>query len=132
MLPWALTLELPANQAFTSAFQASSGRPADPLAILGYDTAHLIAECACTTHSPDQLRQALAGAAFESPRGTARMNTTLLEAETPLYLREVRAGAGGLSNVVIDKLPAVPMFDDRIAALRAGTKTGWSNAYLYV
>ena len=131
-LPWARTLDLPANQAFTSAFQDFSGRPADPFAVLGYDTARLIAECACSTSGPDQLRQALAAAAFDSPRGSVRMDETLLEISTPLYLREVRAGAGGLSNAVIDKLPTVPMFDARIAALRASERTGWSNTYLAV
>ena len=33
-LPWARTLDLPANQAFTSAFQNFSGRPADPFAVM--------------------------------------------------------------------------------------------------
>jgi branched-chain amino acid transport system substrate-binding protein len=131
-LPWAHTLELPANQAFTSAFQDFSGRPADPFAVLGYDTARLIAQCACDTRSPEQLRQALATASFESPRGPGHMNSMLLEIETPLYLREVRASAGGLSNTVIDKLPALPTHDASINALRASTKTGWSTAYLYV
>jgi branched-chain amino acid transport system substrate-binding protein len=131
-LPWARTLNLPANQAFTSAFQNFSGRPADPFAVLGYDTARLIAQCACNTSGPDQLRQALATAAFESPRGAARMNSMLLEAETPLYLREVRAGNGGLSNSVIDKLPALPATDAGIAALRSGERIGWSNTYLAV
>jgi branched-chain amino acid transport system substrate-binding protein len=131
-LPWARTLDLPANQAFTSAFQDFSGRPADPFAVLGYDTARLIAQCACNTSGPDQLRQALATAAFESPRGSARMDETLLEINTPLYLREVRAGAGRLSNIVIDKLPALPTNNAGIAALRANERTGWSNTYLAV
>jgi hypothetical protein len=100
--------------------------------VLGYDTARLIAQCACHTSSPDQLRQALATVAFESPRGAVQMDKTLLEISTPLYLREVRAGVGGLSNAVIDKLPALPTNNAGIAALRASTKTGWSNAYLYI
>jgi len=132
VLPWARTLNLPANQAFTGAFQNFSGRPADPFAVLGYDTARLIGTAAGSAGDTDQLRQALAGTAFDSPRGVVQMDKTLLEIRTPLYLREVRAGAGGLSNAVIDTLPAVPMLDDQLAALRASTKTGWSNAYLYV
>jgi branched-chain amino acid transport system substrate-binding protein len=132
VLPWARTLDLPANQAFTSAFQRFSGRPADPFAVLGYDTAQLISTAAGSAGDAEQLRQALAGTAFDSPRGAVQMDKTLLEISTPLYLREVRAGASGLSNTVIDKLPAVPMFDDRLSALRAGVKTGWTNAYLYV
>jgi branched-chain amino acid transport system substrate-binding protein len=132
VLPWARTLDLPVNQAFTSAFQNFSGRPADPFAVLGYDTARLIAQCACDTRSSEQLRQALATASFESPRGSAQMDKTLLEINTPLYLREVRADTGVLSNAVIDKLPALPTDNEWIAALRASTKTGWSNAYLYI
>lgn len=131
-LPWARTLDLPANQAFTSAFQNFSGWPADPFAVLGYDTARLISSAARSAGDTKQLHQALTSTAFESPRGAVQVDKTLLEINTPLYLREVRAGAGGLSNAVIDKLPAVPMLDDQIAALRASTKTGWSNAYLYV
>jgi branched-chain amino acid transport system substrate-binding protein len=131
-LPWARTLDLSANQSFTSAFQNFSGRPADPFAVLGYDTARLIAQCACTASGPNQMRQALATAAFDSPRGAVRMDETLLEINTPLYLREVRALDGGLSNIVIDKLPALPTNNAEIAALRATERTGWSNAYLYI
>jgi branched-chain amino acid transport system substrate-binding protein len=132
VLPWARTLDLPANLAFTSAFQDFSGRPADPFAVLGYDTARLIAECACETRNPNQLRQALAGAAFESPRGPVRMDSARLEIDAPLYLREVRASAAGLFNAVIEHLPAIPVSDTRIAALRAAERTGWSNTYLSV
>jgi len=131
-LPWARTLDLPANQAFTNAFQNFSGRPADPFAVLGYDTARLISTAASSAGDTEQLRGALAGTAFDSPRGMVQMDKTLLEINTPLYLREVRAGAGGLSNIVIGKLPALPTNNAEIAALRASTKTGWSNAYLYV
>jgi branched-chain amino acid transport system substrate-binding protein len=131
-LPWAYTLDLPANQTFTSAFQRFSGRPADSFVVLGYDTAQLISTAAKRADTTQQLRQNLAAAAFDSPRGTVHMDNILLEISTPLYLREVRAHAGGLSNIVIDKLPAVPMFDDQLTALRASTKTGWSNAYLYI
>jgi branched-chain amino acid transport system substrate-binding protein len=131
-LPWAPALDRPANQAFASAFQRANSRPADPFAILGYDTARLIAQCACEAGSPDQLRRALAGAAFESPRGPARMNTTLLEAETPLYLREVRAGAAGPFNAVVEQLPAIPATDPQIAAMRAAERTVWNNTYLSV
>jgi branched-chain amino acid transport system substrate-binding protein len=132
VLPWARTLDLPANRAFTSAFQDFSGRPADPFAILGYDTARLIAECACDAHNPDQLRQALAGAIFDSPRGSVRMDSARLEISTPLYLREVRAGSAGLSNAVIDRLPAIPAQDAGINALHASVHTGWRNAYLHI
>lgn len=131
-LPWARTLDLPANQTFTSAFQSFSGRPADPFAVLGYDTARLIITAAGNADNTEQLRQALVGTAFESPRGAVQIDKTLLEISTPLYLREVRAGAGGLSNAVIDRLPALPTSNAEIAALRASTKTGWSNAYLYI
>jgi branched-chain amino acid transport system substrate-binding protein len=131
-LPWAHTLDLPANQAFISAFQNFSGRAADPFAVLGYDTARMIAQCTCDILSPEQLRQALASIAFDSPRGAVQMDKIQLELSTPLYLREVRAGATGLSNTVIDKLPTISMFDHQIAALRSSTKTGWSNAYLYI
>jgi branched-chain amino acid transport system substrate-binding protein len=131
-LPWARTLNLPANQAFTSAFQNFSGRPSDPFAVLGYDTAQLISIAAGAAGNTEQLRQALASTAFESPRGTLRMDTVLQEIRTPLYLREIRAGAGGLSNTVIDELPSVPTSDTQLAALRASIKTGWSNGYLYV
>jgi len=131
-LPWAHTLDLPANQTFTSAFQRFSSRPADAFAVLGYDTARLVSTAANSADNTEQLRQALAAAAFESPRGSVHMDETLLEINTPLYVREVRANAGGLSNIVIDKLPAVPMFDNQLTALRASTKTGWSNAYLYI
>jgi branched-chain amino acid transport system substrate-binding protein len=131
-LPWARTLDLPANQAFTSAFKNFSGRPADPFAVLGYDAARLISTAANSAGDTNQLRQALVAAAFDSPRGAVRMDETLLEISTPLYLREVRASAGGLSNIVIDKLPALPSNNAAITALRASTKTGWSNAYLYV
>ena len=131
-LPWAHTLDLPTNQAFTSAFQNFSGRPADPFAVLGYDTARLISTAASSAGDTKQLRQALAGTAFDSPRGIVQMDKTVLEISTPLYLREVRAGASGLSNTVIDKLPAIPANNAALAALRATERTGWSNTYLAV
>jgi hypothetical protein len=37
-----------------------------------------------------------------------------------------------LSNIVIDKLPALPTGDANIDALRAVERTGWSNTYLSV
>jgi branched-chain amino acid transport system substrate-binding protein len=135
VLPWASTLSTAENQAFTAAFQSAAGRPADIFAVLGYDTAHLVIDALDAVNGDprqsEQLRQALAHAAFAGPRGLVTMDPATLDAVTPLYLREVRGG-GSPRNEVVAELGMAPMLDERFAALRAATKTGWENNYLCV
>ena len=132
-LPWAEALDTAANRDFGHAFRASAGRPADAFAVLGYDTAQLIAAAAGADASePGALRRALASAAFGGPRGPVAMDPQALDVSTPLYLREVRASAGALRNAVLGELAAPALLDARFQAVRAATKTGWQNAYLCV
>ncbi|KPV52560.1 hypothetical protein SE17_14770 [Kouleothrix aurantiaca] len=132
-LPWAPSLDTSANRDFKQAFRASTGRPADAFAVLGYDTAQLIAAASRVTGGDSgALRQALASAAFAGPRGPVAMDSYALDVSTPLYLREVQGTGGHLHNAVVGELFAPPQLDARFQAVRATTKTDWQNAYLCV
>jgi branched-chain amino acid transport system substrate-binding protein len=133
---WAPELDTPENDAFTSAYRAATGQPADPFAVLGYDAARLIADAADSmgqnTHNSDQLLQALRTRQFSSPRGSLVMNGQTQSITAPIYIREVRQRHGIFSNSVIAEFASIADLDHEAAAIRASMKTGWLNAYLAV
>jgi branched-chain amino acid transport system substrate-binding protein len=132
---WALELDTPENSAFTSAYRAATGRPADPFAVLGYDTGRLIADAVATTtgdtHATGQLLTALRTGQLLSPRGTLTMNQQTQSSAAPIYIREVQQRGGRFSNTVIATVDAMAGLDEA-AAIRASLKSGWLDAYLAV
>jgi len=132
---WADSLNTPENRAFVAAYQAYTRRPANPFAVLGYDTARLIAVSLSAVdgdiRDAASFQKALRGAAFTGPRGSVKMNPATQELRSPLYLREVRGGSQ-LRNMIIGELAAAPGLDTAAVAATLGPKTGWLNAYLCV
>ena len=134
-LTWAPTLDIPQNNAFTSAYHAAAGQPADPFAVLGYDAGRLIADAvdatAGKTRSRGQLLKALRTRELSSPRGSLVMNQQAQSSATPIYIREVRRHQGALSNIAIARIDSMAGLDEA-AAIRASIKSGWLDAYLAV
>jgi len=133
---WSPELDTPENEAFTSAYRAATGQPADPFAVLGYDAARLIADAADSTgrniYNSDQLLQALRTRQLLSPRGSLVMDGQSQSISAPIYIREVRQRHGMFSNSVIAEFASIADLDHEAAAIRASMKTGWLNAYLAV
>jgi branched-chain amino acid transport system substrate-binding protein len=134
--PWSPSLGTAENHRFVADYQASTGRPADQFALLGYDTLHMLDAVGLLAGrsilEANQLQQTFANTSFASPRGLLTFNSSNHSVETPLYLREVRRGASGLYHAVLASVSAPPAGDAALAALRADIKTGWSNTYLSV
>lgn len=103
---WAPHLEHEVNQRFVAAF----GAEPEPFTLLGYEAGLLMAA---------NLQ------AVEGPRGWIRPGA-LGATRSPLYLRQVAAGA----NVIKGALPAPAENDPRVEELRQAVRTGWINPYL--
>jgi branched-chain amino acid transport system substrate-binding protein len=135
-LPWAHNLSHAENQAFTTAYQSAIGRPADALALLGYDTAQLIdtavAAAAGDARDTSRLQQALSQARFISPRGAVAIDPQTGSLAGPLYLGVARQNGDGVRHVALEAIATPSEHDQQIAALRTSTKSGWINAYLCV
>jgi branched-chain amino acid transport system substrate-binding protein len=134
-LSWSLDLPSAHNQRFVSAAR-QAGATADPFAVLGYDAALLIAQALDSVHDDPSdtagLARAMTNFAAPGPRGQLSMQAATREIASPLYLREVRQGVGGLANIAIAELPAIAASDARVGALRSDVRSGWINGYLCV
>jgi len=133
---WAAELDTPENVAFTAAYRAATGQPADPFAVLGYDAAQMIADAVDATpryanHSA-QLLESLRTGQLRSPRGDVVMNHETQIGSTPFYIREVRQLRGSIINAVVARLDPIASLDIEASAIRASAKSGWLNAYLAV
>jgi branched-chain amino acid transport system substrate-binding protein len=132
---WTASSSTRTNQEFVAAFKSRYGRAPDPFAVVGYDTARLVAEGARrATESGIGVRrlvEALAGASLASPRGTLTVDTATNTVVGPLAIREVRSRLGTLSNEVIAPAPSVDAFPDAMSALSAGSPSGYLNEYLF-
>lgn len=134
-LPWSAQLEHPENRAFTTAYAAATGRQADALALLGYDTAQLLDAIVAKAGDPHDLaamQQALEATAVRSPRGVVTFDPQTRSLLGPLYLGAARQQGGSVRHNTYEILPAVPTNDPQIAAWRASLPSGWTNAYLSV
>ncbi|MFL5806981.1 MAG: ABC transporter substrate-binding protein [Roseiflexaceae bacterium] len=135
VLPWAHNLGHAENQAFTTNYQSVIGRPADALALLGYDTAQLIdtaVAAAGDVRDTRRLQQALGQVAFVSPRGAVAIDPRTGSLAGPLYLGVAQQNGAGVRHVALEPISAPSEHDQQIAALRTSTKSGWINAYLCV
>lgn len=114
---WAPGLPVAENAAFVTAYRELTGQEPDSLALLGYETAHLLLLPEGETR-------------LASPRGRLRMGATFRTTEAPLYLREVRRSPAGLINAVLTPLSSPTDDDPALDPLRTATRTGWLHAHL--
>lgn len=130
---WTPGLPVQANTIFEAAFAARHGRPADVFAVMGYQAGQLL-ELAIIDSGESRgpgLRSALRRSRFDSPAGRFAMNELGL-GETPVYLRQVKSGPGGLVNTPVQELAAAHAVDLRAEPIFATGRSGWTNAYLAV
>ncbi len=105
-------LDNPVNQRFVKEFKEKYNKSTDGFAVQGYDTAEVIVRAlkvvAGNTQDKMKLVEAIAKVEFDSPRGRFRFDPKTQNVIQPfIYVREVREVAGGLNNVVIDKIADV-------------------------
>jgi hypothetical protein len=112
-----------ADAEFAAAFRRKSGRRPDAFAVLGYDTALLLA---AGTRRRGRLIDAIGRAPVEGLRGTLRVDPRTNTISGPLFLREVR-GAG---NAIVGRAPAVGAFPRALAPIALETTSGYINEYL--
>jgi branched-chain amino acid transport system substrate-binding protein len=129
---WSAALQTPENQAFKAAFAAAAGRSPDSFALVGYDTAFLIAGALRSAGSLSGLPDALASSQWSSPRGRLKMTPSTHSSAAPLYVREVTRVGGQVENTVIATVTGPAESDASLASLRTGLRTGWVHAYLGV
>jgi branched-chain amino acid transport system substrate-binding protein len=131
--PWTAALQTAENKTFISAYRAKTGRMPDAFAVLGHDTAGLIAAAlnkVGSTYTKGNMVSVLGNAEFMSPRGLLKMDARTNTIAGPLYLREVSAGVDGPENMPIGRMDTVSELDGRVRDLRVAMRTGWHNAYL--
>lgn len=134
-LPWAASLTGAENRSFSAGFRAAMGQAPDAFALLGFETAQLVAEAVravAGSTQPDRLREALANVEFHGPRGQWRMNAESHTPTTPLYLRELQHRAGVARNVVLAELTPPSTQRGQLSALSEHPRTGWVNQYMCV
>ena len=107
-LHWALTLQTPANLAFTRAYRGRWKRDATVYAMQGYDSARVIVEALTATGGDTtnkaRLIEALAAVRFTSPRGPFSFDPETHNVVQTVYLRQVREVGKAIHNVVFDTL----------------------------
>jgi branched-chain amino acid transport system substrate-binding protein len=131
---WTSDLANTENLRFVRTYRNQTGQTPDCFALLGFETAKLIATAA-TTAPPAAghnaaFRNALAAARFAGARGAVAMDGRTREVTGPLYLRKVKSANGGLINANTSALTPPPGGDRAIEALRTSLKTGWLAPYL--
>ena len=106
-------LDNPTNQRFVKEFRDKfGGKMPDGFACQGYDTAEVIVRSlkavGGNTQDKAKLVEAIARVEFDSPRGRFRFDPKTQNVIQPfIYVREVKEVAGGLNNVVIDRIADV-------------------------
>jgi branched-chain amino acid transport system substrate-binding protein len=105
-------LDNPVNQRFVKEFKEKYNKSTDGFAVQGYDTAEVIVRAlkAVNGNTQDKMKllDAIAKVEFDSPRGRFRFDPKSQNVIQPfIYVREVKEVAGGLNNVVIDRIADV-------------------------
>lgn len=106
-------LDNPTNQRFVKDFREKfGGKMPDGFACQGYDTAELIVRALKAvngnTRDKAKLVEVMEKTEFDSPRGRFRFDPKTHNVIQPyIYIREVKDAAGGLNNVVIDRVANV-------------------------
>jgi len=104
-LPWAWSLDTPANRTLIADFAGRYGRRPDTYVVQQYDAARCIVEAVDRvdgdTSDRDGLVRALEAAQMVTPRGPLRFDPASHNPIQNVYLREVRDVGGALHNVVV-------------------------------
>jgi branched-chain amino acid transport system substrate-binding protein len=106
-------LDNPTNQRFVKEFREKfANKMPDGFACQGYDTAEVIVRALKAvngnTQDKTKLVDVIANVEFDSPRGRFRFDPKTQNVIQPyIYVREVKEVAGGLNNVVIDRIADV-------------------------
>jgi branched-chain amino acid transport system substrate-binding protein len=106
-------LDNPTNQRFVKEFREKfTGKMPDGFACQGYDTAEVIVRALKAVNGNTQdkakLVEVIEKLEFDSPRGRFRFDPKTHNVIQPyIYVREVKEVAGGLNNVVIDRVANV-------------------------
>lgn len=131
-LGWGSGISTAAAWAFNSALPRLGGGEPSALSLLGYEAAGLLdaALSKVETGAASRLNAALDGLRFSGPRGEVICVPGSGIFCAPVYLRQLRAGANGSENAVLNALQGPSLSDERVLALRAGQKTGWTQPYL--
>lgn len=133
--PWSEQLQTPENIQFMTAYQQAAGRPADSYALLGYDTASLVAESLAASRGDAgnaRFLRALREASFTSPRGRISMDPGTQSMVTPLYLRRSECSGRGITNTVVTELPKIKETSARKLMAAHGRTGVWLNSYMMV
>lgn len=126
---WSPLLQSAQNEAFQQAFWARYRRAADSFAVLGYDTAGLIAEAARLAQAQGlSLAAALRQTTVDGPRGRLAIDGATQAALPPLYLRQWTWQDGAYQSAVVEALPPVA----ETAARNAAPRSGWIHPYLSI
>lgn len=131
-LSWAPSLSTPANQQFHSAYRSYAARPADPFALLGYDTARLIGAALSQADAADRagLLSALGRAAYLGPRGPVAMDPQTRLAASGRFLRQIEFQHSlPLDRAAIEVAPG-GSFAAYAATRRAALSSGWISPYM--
>ena len=133
-LTWAADLDSPTNRAFVQAYQRVSGRPADALAALGFETGGWIVQAQTAVQGQHAQTQAwlkaFAAARLHSPRGEITVDAQH-RAQAPLYLRLSGIRGGQLVHTLAGQLAAPPAQHRALQALLEAPRTGWLATYLH-
>ncbi len=99
---WSKDIDVPANAAFVTAFQAKYDRLPSLYASQGYDTARLLLSAldAAAPGEADAFREALRAAEFESTRGAFRFGPNHHPVQD-IYVREVVREGDVLTNRIV-------------------------------
>ena len=123
------------SESFIKNFTGKTDKVTHAHALLAYEAGQIIAEAVYSfdgaAFSPSKLRDALAVAECEGPRGALKFNDKN-EIETKDYLREVVMNEDGkLVNKVIETItPPDLYFEQLVLAKKNLEKQGWLNPYL--
>ena len=129
---WAPGLANDANQILNRYFRNRYGCPPDVFAVMGFETAMLIDTVLKRKSITAEFSASLPTDTINGPRGLIRHSNSLLEPETPIYMRQVKRVNGRLQNVVIAELKNTVTSSERYHLAASGPKTGWLNTYLCV
>lgn len=133
--PWSEQLQTPENIQFMAAYRQMAGRPADSYALLGHDTASLVADALTASRGNagrTRFLQALREASFISPRGRVTMDARTQSMITPLYLRRGEQSGSGISNAIVTELPKIREASARNLMAAQGQTGGWLNSYISI
>jgi len=134
--PWSASLNQKVNRIFYNKFKQKYGSLPDSFAVLGFETAQLIANAVDGVQGDLQntkaFRNHLINSKLISPRGRLKHNVTNQSISSPFYLREVRTHGVSFKNDIFETIEAFDNQDMITYNSDSDMRTGWLNPYLCV